>query len=202
MYTKSATLILSLLLLGAMACKPNHAVTENGGGPCGFLSASEVADVQGETISDTHGSERPNGLLVTSQCFYRLPTFSKSVSLEVMRPTSTGESAHAAEEFWTRRFSKHRQKEDRATEEMLAESKKERGERKSGVEDGEEEEGAPPEPIAGLGDEAYWTGSQINGTLYVRKKDIIVRLSIGGAEDQPSKIKKARALAEQVLKRL
>ncbi len=60
----------------------------------------------------------------------------------------------------------------------------------------------PPEPIAGLGDEAYWTGSQINGTLYVRKKDIIVRLSIGGAEDQPSKIKKARALAEHVLKRL
>ena len=36
-------------------------------------------------ISEMQGSERTSDSLSTAQCFYRLPTFSKSVSLEVTR---------------------------------------------------------------------------------------------------------------------
>jgi hypothetical protein len=215
MYAKHSALFLCCLLLGALACKAdsrnretNPVVNPAGGGACPLLSSSDIQAVQGETVSDTQGSERSNEALITSQCFYRLPTFSKSISLDVMRPTSAEASSRAVEEFWERRFSQRREGEGPDAEELAAERKREKergGERKEAQRDErerEEEEGARPQPVPGLGDEAFWTGGQLNGSLYVRKKNVIVRLSIGGPEDQPTKIKKARTLAEQVLKRV
>ena len=69
-------------------------------------------------------------------------------------------------------------------------------------EEQEEKEGSRPEPVEGIGDEAFWAGDQINASLYVRKDDTIIRLSVGGPESRPDKIKKTKALAGQVLKRL
>ena len=219
MYAKRSALFLCCLLLGALACKAdsrnretNPVVNPAGGGACALLSNSEIQAVQGETVSDTQGSERSNEALITSQCFYRLPTFNKSISLDVMRPTGAGASSRAVEEFWERRFSQRREGEGRDAEELAAQRKreKERGterkdrqrDKRGDERDSEEEEGARPQPVPGLGDEAFWTGSQLNGSLYVRKKNVIVRLSIGGPEDESTKIKKARTLAEQVLKRV
>jgi hypothetical protein len=167
--------------------------------------------VQGEAVSDTQGSERTSDSLATAQCFYRLPTFSKSVSLEVMRPV--GESSRAVQEFWERRFGAGREAEER---EMAAEweMEKKRGRESKGERKGEHEaerkeeaeseegEAARPQPVAGLGDAAFWSGNQINSSLYVRKNNVIMRLSIGGPEEQPAKIKKATPLAEKVLSRL
>jgi hypothetical protein len=136
-----------------------------------------------------------------------------------MRPV--GESSRAVQEFWERRFGAGREAEER---EMAAEREMEKkrgreskGDRKGEHEAGrkqeseserkeeaerEEGEAARPQPIAGLGDAAFWSGNQINSSLYVRKNNVIMRLSIGGSEEQSAKIKKATALAEKVLSRL
>lgn len=66
----------------------------------------------------------------------------------------------------------------------------------------EEEEAAPPQKIAGVGDEAFWTGSRVGGALYVLKGSTYLRVSVGGAGDQQSKINKSKALARLALKRL
>jgi len=209
MYAKSANLLLGFLLLGSLACKADTRVADKKvGGACPLLSAADIQTVQGETVSDMQGSERTSDALSTSQCFYRLPTFSKSVSLEVTRAANAGDS-RATEDFWERRFGAGREEEER---EMAAERKmeKERGDRKvERKEDAEREQreaeekgSAGPKPVPGLGDEAFWSGNQLNSSLYVRKNNIIVRLSIGGPEEQSAKIKKATALAEQVLSRL
>lgn len=59
----------------------------------------------------------------------------------------------------------------------------------------------PPERVPDLGDEAFWTGGPAGG-LYVLKSNSYVRISIGGADDRATKIKKLKDLAEMVLKRL
>jgi hypothetical protein len=55
----------------------------------------------------------------------------------------------------------------------------------------------PPRRIADLGDEAFWTS-----TLYVLKGDQYFRLSVGGADDEETKIRKSSDLARLVLQRL
>lgn len=220
MYAKGANLLFCFLLIGVLACKADTRVAEkNPGAACTLLSAADIQAVQGEAVSDTQGSERTSDSLATAQCFYRLPTFSKSVSLEVMRPV--GDSTRAVQEFWERRFGAGHEAEEL---EMAAErefeqkrGRENKGERKgeheaeqnpeseSGrKEEAEREEGeaARPQPVAGLGDAAFWSGNQLNSSLYVRKNNVIVRLSIGGPEEQSAKIKKATALAEKVLERL
>ena len=54
----------------------------------------------------------------------------------------------------------------------------------------------------GLGDEAFWIGSRVGGALYVLKKDLFFRISVGGAGDEKAKLNKSRTLAQNVLKRL
>jgi hypothetical protein len=204
MYARGGNFILSFLLLGVLACNANTSVAENtAGGACPLLPAADIQAVQGEKVSEMKGSERTNDSLSTAQCFYRLPTFSKSVSLEVMRPV--GSSTRVAEEFWERRFGADRESEEREMEaerEMEKNRSGEKGERKKESEREEEESAPRPQPVAGLGDAAFWTGNQLNSSLYVRKNNVIVRLSIGGAEEPSAKIKKATALAEKVLNRL
>jgi hypothetical protein len=66
----------------------------------------------------------------------------------------------------------------------------------------EETEKARPQAVSGIGDEAFWAGTQVNGALYVRRNSDIVRVSIGGADDQPVKIDKAKSLTQKVLAKL
>ena len=63
-------------------------------------------------------------------------------------------------------------------------------------------EGAAPEKVNGLGDEAFWIASRVGGALYVLKKDVFFRISVGGAGDEKAKLKKSKTLAQQVLKRV
>ena len=67
-----------------------------------------------------------------------------------------------------------------------------------------EEEHAPPKKISGVGDEAFWFGSRVGGALYVLKgeKDLFIRISVGGADNEETKINKSKALAQKALKRL
>ena len=61
---------------------------------CHVLSKKDVAAVQGETFVETKLSSRENA----TTCFYQLPTFSKSISLDVMHK--------GAVEYWKETFDK------------------------------------------------------------------------------------------------
>jgi hypothetical protein len=109
----------------------------------------------------------------------------------VLNVTTASEGGGAANPrtFWKDTFAR---KEEKGKDREAKEKKK-----------GEEiEESVPPEKIAGLGEDAYWLASRVGGALYVLKKDLFFRISVGGAGDEKSKLKKSKTLAQQVLKRI
>jgi hypothetical protein len=122
-----------------------------------------------------------------SQCFFTLPTFTNSISLLVSQK-GDGSGANDPREFFRERF------HEKSKGEKERERDKKKGE--------EEDEGAPPQKVAGIGEEAYWTGSRVGGALYVLKGTSYVRISIGGAGTQDVKIKKTKALAAKAIARL
>ncbi|MCU1264432.1 MAG: hypothetical protein JWM21_750 [Acidobacteria bacterium] len=171
---------------------------------CALLTSKDLQAVQGEALKETKPSSRADGGFMISQCFYTLPTFTNSISLLVAQ---RGESAGARDpkEFWQETF--HRS--DEADSEKERAKEKEKGKAKDQDNDkdkagrGEEEERAvPPQKIADVGDEAFWTGNRVGGALYALKGNTYIRVSIGGPGDQAAKIKKAKALAQIILKRL
>jgi hypothetical protein len=232
MRPKTLTLLLSPLLIACLACAqksvgtntqsaaattpaPQAAETPQQSATCRLLSVADIQEAQGEAPQDTQGSEHLAGGLVMSQCFFRLPTFSKSINLEVIRP-APGSSPTAVKDFWRERFDhdsvkgrerEREQKEEREREhEQELKREKESGQVREGGHPKEREEGveeeSKPQRVAGVGDVAYWSGNQINAALSVLRKDTVVRVSIGGPEDQATKIKKATALAQKALKAL
>jgi hypothetical protein len=156
---------------------------------CALLASSELKSVQGEEPRESKPSTRVDSTLAVSQCFYWMPTYNKSVSLEVTR-SSSGKSGQTVRQFW----------KDRFPDSVLKESERERGKDKE--EEENEGEAQKPLKITGIGDEAFWTGSAIAGALYVLKGKSYLRLSIGGTEDMDAKIKKLKTLARYALKRL
>ena len=154
----------AMLILALLAAMPDA---------CSLLTAAEIEAVQRERPQISKPSAQPGPELVVRQCFYQLPTFAKSISLEVT-------SGPAAKAYWQKAFHEKRPREE--------------------AEEGEAKE--EPERVRRLGEEAYWTGGVRLGGLYVLQKGSILRLSIGGADTKGAKLKKLRALARSVLKRL
>jgi hypothetical protein len=166
---------------------------------CALLTSDDIKAVQGEAVKDTKPSRHDDASLQVSQCFYTTATFNKSVSLE-LTASADGKSAR---KIWDERFARAREESGKGEKERERE-KRERDKKKTEPRGGgeEEEEGAPPAPIKGLGDEAYWASSRVNGTLYARKGDSFVRVSIGGSDDDATRQRKAKALAGRALARL
>src|SRR5207249_3363946 len=101
------------------------------------------------------------------------------VHLEVIQADSS-KTPNAVKDYWERTF----------------------GEKHKG-EEGEEEKGSrPPLPVSGVGEEAFWIGNARAGAFYALKKGRMVRVSIGGADDQKTKIEKSKRLAANALKHL
>src|ERR1700682_6386653 len=132
---------------------------------CSLLTSAEIARVQGEAPKETKPSTQESPDLHGDQCFFLLPTFTSSISLELTRG--------AVRAFWKRTF-----------HEQGGEAKREP----------ESEKEQKPQRVRGLGDEAFWAGDARLGGLYVLRKDAMLRLSIGGAGTQPQKLKTLRAL--------
>jgi hypothetical protein len=230
---RTMSLTLSLTLVACLACASKSDVTITQATPtpaaeqspsepppqsetCRMLSAEDVREVQGEAPQDAQGSEHLVGGLSMSQCFYRLPTFSKSINVELIRGEEGREGA-TLEEFWALRFHPEAVKKRELERELLEEQERElerqkererangqvrEGGHKEKEHEGEEEE-PRPQRVAGLGEEAYWSGNQITGALSVlTRKNAIVRVSLGGPESRDEKIKKASALARKLLKQL
>lgn len=150
---------------------------------CAMLTTADIEPIQGEAVKETKLSGTSTGGFNVSQCFFTLPTFTNSISLAVTQ-RGDGPGARDPREFWRDTFHKEKERE----------REKER--------EGEEEESTPPRKITGIGDEAFWTASRAAGALYVLKGHSYVRVSVGGAGDQESKLKKSKALARKVIARL
>lgn len=181
---------------------------------CALLTDEEVREVQGEAPAVAQGTEHTAGAVATSQCFYRLPTFSKSINLEVAR-AAPGSPAGAVGDYWRKLFGaeaaarRARKLEleevaKREREELLARERAAGGVREGGrrrKKDREAEE-APPRRVEGVGEEAYWIGNQTAASLYVLTKGAVVRVSPAAGDAEDVKIQKAAELARRALKRL
>jgi len=146
---------------------------------CSLLTSDEIKAIQGEAFESAQGTPSSDGELAASQCFFKLPTFINSISLQVIWKGSQP-GASDAKQAWKKMF----------PPEKLQEHESARGQKK-----------IPPRKIPGLGEEALWTGGP-SGGLYVLQGDCYIRISVGGADDEETKIRKSTALAELVLKRL
>lgn len=134
---------------------------------CEILTQRELATVQGEAYSDTKLTTRGS----VSRCFYQLPTFTKSVSVDVDR--------EGGREFWEEHFEKREaENEDR------------------------DEQVRPPVRVRGVGDEAFWAGSRVGGSLYVLKGNMLLRVSVGGPGTEAEKMAKSKQLAAKAVRRL
>ncbi len=170
--------------------------------PCSLLTSDEIKAVQGEAFANAMRSDRQDGDFIVAQCYYALPTSVNSVVVNV----TTGKDAAGApkpRDFWEGTFGKEageEQDRDKKRDKEKEKAKKPAaGERRE--EEGEEA-AAKPEKVDGLGEEAFWIGSRIGGALYVLKKDLFFRISVGGAGDEKAKLNKSRTLAQNMLKRL
>ena len=158
---------------------------------CGLLTKAEIEAIEGSPIKETKSSALSNAAFRVSQCFYTATEFSKSVSLAVMqrdpgRPTTT-----SPRDFWKERFGRYSgQEKERDQDQAETESK------------GEKEESVPPKRIDGIGDEAFWASNRFGGVLYVLKGDAFISISLGGTDDEETKLKKSKALAQKALQRL
>ena len=163
---------------------------------CALLTSKDLQAVQGEALKETKPSTRADGGFMISQCLFTPPTFSNSISVLVAQK---GESAGARDpkEFWKETF--HRADQEGKEKEKEKEKGPDRTKTQGGS---EEEEHALPDKIEGVGDEAFWTGNRVGGALYALKGNIYIRVSVGGPGDQAAKIRKAKALAQIILKRL
>ena len=169
---------------------------------CALLTSQEIRSVQGESLKETKASGTAEGGFSISQCFFTLPTFTNSISLSVTQ-RGDGAGARDPKEFWEATFDKESERE--REKERDTKSEKERGKKAETARDknrDEEEQATPPQKIAGVGDEAFWTGSRVGGALYVLKGNTYLRVSVGGAGDHQTKISKSKALARFALKRL
>ncbi len=175
-----------LLMMGAAASSPRLP------NACQLLTARDIARVQGEEFKTAKLTESEANGLTVSQCFYALPSFTHSVSVDVMR----GKTAA----FWRSHFSNAREAvdddEDRDRDRSAA--------MKSAPpsREAEEEHEAAALKVKGVGDAAVWSGNRAAGALYVRKGGTIVRVSVGGGGSQEQKIERSKKLAARALRRL
>jgi hypothetical protein len=164
--------------------------SENSSVACTLLSSSVIKSVQGEPLKQSKGSQAQNESMIISQCFYSLPTFSNSISLTLNLPLSGNASRTGPRYLWKKWF--HADTSDNQEPDFDSPQPKE---------EGAEEKSAPPIPVSCLGEEAFWVRRFV-GTLYVLRGDTVLRISIGGKQDDAARLRKAQLLAKSALENL
>ena len=155
---------------------------------CALLTSSDIESVQREAVKEVKLSGSFDGGFSVSQCFFVLPTFTNSISLQLTQK-GQGIEARDPREFWNSIFHGERK----------IERERERGQEEV-VKNEEDEKEPTPQRVSGVGDEAFWLASHVGGTLYVLKGPDYLRISVGGVGKD--KIVKSKALAQKVLTRL
>lgn len=160
---------------------PSPVVLKSRIDPCKLLTSDELQMVQGEGLQSASPSEREYSGFIVAQCYYQLPTLANSVVVNV---TTAGQPGASPRDYWRRTFAQ--------TEAA----------QKEGAGDGEPDKEARPEQISGIGDDAYWRVGGFTGALYVLKKNVIFRISVGGAADIKTKLDKSKTLTQKALSRI
>ena len=140
---------------------------------CALLTSAEISAVQGEAPVRAKPSASDSPGLSVERCFFELPSFAKSISLEITR----GGGVRA---LWQRSF---------------------HGDAAAGREE-EAKDAPPPQRVRGLGEEAFWVGNPRLGGLYVLRTNAMLRLAVGGADTVAGKLRKLRRLARKALPRM
>jgi hypothetical protein len=177
---------------GQQNALPPASSPENSTVACTLLSNSAIKSVQGEPLKQAKGSQTQNPSMITSQCFYTLATFTNSISLTVNLPLPGNPPKTGPRDLWKKWF--HADASDTKESNSDIDSPQPK-------EEGAEKESAPPVAVSGLGDEAFWVRRFV-GTLYVLKGDTILRISIGGKQDDATRQRKAQLLAKSALEKL
>ena len=174
----------------------SHNAVEPRVSPCVLITNDEVGAIQHATVTDAKSSSGISGAMLMSQCYYSAKEPNMSVSLAVIEHNPQDASAPDAKSYWTQSF--HRFTGDESDEEKPGEKKEKLG----GVEREEKEKGVPPKRLDGIGEEAFWSGNRFGGALYVLKGDVFIRVSVGGPDNEETKIEKSKTLAQKALSRL
>jgi hypothetical protein len=162
---------------------------------CELITKEEVGAIQNTTVTDTKESEGSDGVYLIAQCYYAATGPNLSVSLAVTQPDPKNSTTPSAREHWEQTFG-HFDKEGEK------EAKEEKKENKGRGREEEEGKASPPKKIEEVGEEAFWAGNRFGGALYVLKGDVFIRVSVGGPDDEATKIEKSKTLAQKVLSRL
>ena len=201
LHTSILIFLLSLVMLACSGAAGNNQSGSPGSNACDLVTADEFAAQQGEALKEAKVTDRTEGDLDISQCFLTAPTFSKSVSLIVTTDTRGKDPAQDMRKLWESKFSIH---DDDKDEDKDAEKDKNEKSTAKPADRGrdEEEEGSTAIKVDGLGDEAFWMGDARGGILYVLKGRSYLRISLGGADDQDTRLAKAKALATAAMSRM
>jgi hypothetical protein len=167
-------MIVSTLIALLIAAAPQAA---DRNAACPLLTADEIQAVQGSAVTARKGTEDSVGSLHVAQCVFTATEFARSVSVSVM----TGDTRS----YWEANFRK-RPKDVPAEAADNPRAKKK----------------TPPRPIGGTGDEAFWTGDDRAGSLYVLAQGRVLRVSVGGVTDEAERIRRSAILAGYALQRL
>ncbi|MEP7015342.1 MAG: hypothetical protein ABI925_07880 [Verrucomicrobiota bacterium] len=174
-----------LILFTAFAgCKKGQTARGPKLDACGLLTKEEIGAVQGTAIMESKSSEHSEAGLRVSQCYFGATEASKSVSLSVTQADTDQSIKRTPKDYWQDTFG-HRP------------AKKE----SDGGKEEEERERAAPTKIEGVGDDAYWEGNRVGGALYAIKGDTFIRISLGGSDDEKTRIDKSKTLAKKTLDR-
>jgi hypothetical protein len=161
---------------------------------CNLIASDEVGAIQKATITDAKSSAGPSGNLVMSQCYYSAKEANMSVSFALIQSSPRSSPGAEVRDYWDKTMHVPPEPPAGEAQQDKSDQKSQRGE--------EEEKKNPPKKIDGVGDEACWSGNRFGGALYVLKRNVILRISIGGPDDQETKIEKSKRLAEKALGRL
>jgi len=167
-----------LIVLGGCRQRQSLSITRDA---CSLVSKEEVESVQAAPVNQTKSSEHSDGVFLVSQCFYTAAEFSKSVTLALVQSDQKQGSKRNPKDFWKEKFDPYEPKA------------------KSGD---EKEQGSAPKKIEGLGDDAFWVPNRFGGVLYVLRGDAFISIGLGGTDDENTKLKKSKVLAEKALARL
>ena len=176
----------------------NPTPAANGVNACDLIQKTDFEKIQADTLKDAKPSYQTEGALTHSQCFYLAGTFANSISLTVSKGV---DGSRTAKDWFEEKFNKKEEEERGPGGKGKSENEKEHRQKpKSDSEEAREKE-AEGEPlrIKGIGEEAFWAGDARVGALYVLKKDVVLRISVGGGTDQAVKMKKSKAIAKLVL---
>ncbi len=149
---------------------------------CTLLEAGEIRAVQDVAVEQRKPSQQDVRGLTFAQCVFATTDFARSVSLTLVTGNGDGSGA-AARSYWTDVFYPR----PKAVASTTARPPKKKN---------------PPRPIPGIGDEAFWTGDEQAGALYVLGAGTVVRISVGGVSNEEERIQRSKTLAQAALNRV